>query len=583
MMLSRTRLAASALALLGFCTNAVQGQPLSFSSAVRFGGAGNDQGEKLFVDAAGNLYVTGTHSGPVDFDAGPGVTTIGQAGPFNAFVAKYAPSGALLWARNHVAGVSNGFAITVDAAGNVYTAGWFSGANDFDPGPGTFTLTSVGGVNMFVSKLDSSGNFIWAKGMFGGTATPGSMATDAGGNLYISGHVFMGTVDFDPGPGTVNIAASNQLFVCKLDASGNFVFALNFPGTNGLNGNGLALDAAANLYATATLTAMNVDLDPGPGVATFSSGNADPILLKLDAAGNFIWAKQFIGGIGAGFGTGIATDNAGNVFITGQFLGTVDFDPGPGVSNLTAQSVLYDNYTAKLSGAGTLMWARRMGGNGLVVKSAVAVDGAGNVYTVGHFPGTADFDPGPATFNLTSAGMDDIFVSILDSNGSFIAAGSIGAANNDQANHVAVSPTGIFYVTGFFELTADFNPGPGVLNLTSAGGQDIFVIGLQGGPGSASPIAPGPSGPEGSFTGSVGGKGTEGSFGLGARQLLSEPPRRDRPVLFGPFAAGPGEWRVCHISPRPPADEAVAESRLLESLLVGTAAALALAVLVAKR
>ena len=128
------------LAWLGIFAAQVTAQPLSMTSAIRFGDTGNDEGERIAVDAAGNVYITGTHSGPIDIDPGPGSVMIGGAGPFQAFVAKFSPSGTLIWAKNHVAGVANSYTLAVDAAGNVYTAGWFNGPCDFDPGPGTFSI-----------------------------------------------------------------------------------------------------------------------------------------------------------------------------------------------------------------------------------------------------------------------------------------------------------------------------------------------------------------------------------------------------------------------------------------------------------
>ncbi|MCH8890811.1 MAG: hypothetical protein IH827_07025, partial [Myxococcales bacterium] len=97
--------------------------------------------------------------------------------------------------------------MAVDAAGNVYTTGFFLGTADFDPGPGTFNLTSAGSVDVFVQKLDTAGNPVWAVGM-GGTGTDQGLgvAVDGAGNVYTSGF-FQGTADFDPGPGTFNLTS----------------------------------------------------------------------------------------------------------------------------------------------------------------------------------------------------------------------------------------------------------------------------------------------------------------------------------------------------------------------------------------
>src|SRR6185503_12423147 len=110
-----------------------------------------------------------------------------------------------------------------DGSGDVYTTGFFQGTADLDPGGGTFNLTSAGGNDVFVSKLDSSGAFAWAV-RWGGTSDDlgRSMTVDGSVNVYTTG-IFQGTADFDPGGGTFNLtsAGSNDVFVSKLDSSGN--------------------------------------------------------------------------------------------------------------------------------------------------------------------------------------------------------------------------------------------------------------------------------------------------------------------------------------------------------------------------
>src|SRR5438552_2041239 len=93
-------------------------------------------------------------------------------------------------------GDDQGTAIAVDAAGNVYATGGFSGTVDFDPGPGVFNLTSAGGYDAFVSKLDGAGNFVWARALGSSTDDGNGIAVDGAGNVYTTG-AFQGTADFD--------------------------------------------------------------------------------------------------------------------------------------------------------------------------------------------------------------------------------------------------------------------------------------------------------------------------------------------------------------------------------------------------
>lgn len=127
-----------------------------------------------------------------------------------------------------------GFSITTDIDGNVYTTGYFQRTVDFDPGPGTTNLTSAGKTDIFVQKLDASGNLLWVKQMGGSKIEEGrSIATDVNGDVYTTGY-FSDTVDFDPGNDTTFLIAEGitDIFIQKLDANGNFLWAKQMGGTS---------------------------------------------------------------------------------------------------------------------------------------------------------------------------------------------------------------------------------------------------------------------------------------------------------------------------------------------------------------
>jgi hypothetical protein len=322
------------------------------------------------------------------------------AGLCPAFVAQPA----YMWAKQ--IGTSNadeaGYAVTTDAAGNIYAAGTFSGTTDLDPGPGTFTASPVGPWDIYLVKLDASGNFVWAKTM-GGTANdnPLAITLDAAGNILLTGF-FWGTADFDPGPGS------------------------------------------------ATLT---------------SNGDYDIFLVKLDAMGNYVWAKNY-GGSGRELANAVTLDGSGNIYLTGYFNDTTDFDPGPGTYTLVTTNQWADIYVAKLNASGNLIWAKKMGGTYVDIGRGITVDKDKNVYTAGWFSQTADLDPGPASFTFTAFGGDDVFLSKLDSMGNFVWAKQLGGAGYDHCHAIACD-TGAIYFTGNTELTADFDPGPGVHQLSN--------------------------------------------------------------------------------------------------------------------
>jgi len=230
-----------------------------------------------------------------------------------------------------------GKSITTDASGNVYTTGYFQGTANFDPSGGTYNLTSAGDYDIFIQKIDASGNLVWAKKMGGASADKGiSLSIDAFGNVYTTG-CFAETADFDPSTGTYNLtsAGSYDIFIQKLDADGNFVWAKAMGGTYADLGKSITTDASGNVYTTGYFYGT-ADFDPsGDTYNLTSAGQSDIFIQKLDADGNFVWAKR-MGGASYDYGFSITTDASGNVYTTGYFEGTADFEPSAGTSNLTS-------------------------------------------------------------------------------------------------------------------------------------------------------------------------------------------------------------------------------------------------------
>jgi len=387
--------------------------------------------------------------------------------------------------------------IAIDTAlnGDIYTAGWFFGTVDFNPGAGVFNLTSVGARDIFISKLNASGNFVWARRMSGiNYEEVTSIAIDPSGNgdVYTTGY-FEGTVDFDPGAGVFNLTAvsQNDIFISKLNSLGNFIWAKQIGGFSNQNSRSIALDPSESgyIYTTGVFGGMT-DFDPGAGVFNLTSLTThDLFVSKLDSAGNFVWAKAMGGATFTDYarGSSISIDPAGsgNVYTTGSFFGTIDFDPGAGVFNLTSTvTTTHDIFISKLDSAGNFIWAKQMGGTGHDSPYSIAIDpfGSGNVYTTGWFLGTADFDPGAGIFNLISDGDYDIFISKLNASGNFVWAKRIGGINSELAYSLILDPSGSggVYTTGYFIETVDFDPGPGTFNLTTAiGTNGMFILKLD--------------------------------------------------------------------------------------------------------
>jgi len=373
-----------------------------------------------------------------------------------------------------------GTAVTYDNEGNVYATGSFVGTVDFDPGPGTFNLTSAGADDIFVTKLDANGNFIWAKQMGGGSFDYGtSICVDDLGNVYTIGY-FRFTADFDPGVAVFNLTTTLNgidIFISKLDNSGNFIWAKDVGGEGTNYGASIKLDQSGNIIIVGSFD-QTTDFDPSSETFNLTSfGFTDLFVLKLDTSGDFIWAKQ-IGGIDTQIiCEGMNIDASGNIYMTGNFIDVVDFDPGINEFILTSTLFSNDIYISKLDQDGNFVWAKQIGGNTDDLGLSIATDNLGDVYLTGYFSGAVDFDPGNEVFSLTSNGNSETaFITKLDDEGNFLWAKLVNAY---LGTSLCVDPDNNIYTVGRLYGTADLDPGAGISNLTSAGGADVFILKLN--------------------------------------------------------------------------------------------------------
>lgn len=450
----------------------------SFVWANSAGGTSSDLGRTFALDAQGNLYVAGQFSGTVDFDPGPGQENLTSSGASDYFILKLDADGAFIWARQLATGLTSSLiSLSVDASGNVFVGGTFSQTGDFDPGPGTYNLTSAGQSDAFLVKLNPQGDFSWAV-QIGDTQQDNgnTVVTDHSGNIYLTGR-FDGTIDFDPGAGVHSVTSqgSSDGYVLKLDTDGAFQWVAKIEGlgTSEFTNHSLTLDATGNIYLTGSFFGTT-DMDPGAGVFSFTSlGNRDVFILKLTPNGSLAWAKQ-IGGPSVDHSFSIFVDADENVYTCGTFGGNVDFDPGPGTVVLSPTSGGDDHFLLKLDAVGDYVWAKVLNPS----CTNIWVNTNQQVFVTGAFLGLTDMDPGAGIFNLSSVNSSfDAFILKLDNNGNFLWAGSAGGAGTDISSDLLIDAGEQIYAVGYFEQTSDFDPDAGaVFELTSSGAEDVFVL-----------------------------------------------------------------------------------------------------------
>lgn len=448
--------------------------------------------ERVFTDAAGNVY---TLSNNVDLNIF--VNT-------ESFITKHSTNGDSLWTaviKNiNINTANNDYSLkahdfVLDNAGNIYIAGWFRQHVDFDPAAATFQLSSdtwvngfntIYGTNAYILKLDANGNFIWAKkyGDISG-ATPEefwSVTIDHAGYIYAAGK-----------------NQNNGLLYKINPVNGNVIWQKDIEGTEPR----ITADNTNHLYVTGYFAGTK-DFATGAAVYNLtSSGLKDVYIMKLDSAGNFIWANQ-LGGSGDDAGKAITTDIAGNVYITGSYTGTATYQSGGTPVSLPAGTGNGNNrngFIAKMNTSnGNFIWvswfrdASAFQGPIHEEGCGIALDQSENVYVTGHFRRqglTSDGQVIPSNSTI-----DMVLFKLNGLSGNFTWIASIGGSGADSGKDIAVDPNDNILVTGLYNdrLTAvgyppnvlpqdsvDFDPSPqSNYYLTHNGGySDRFLLKLS--------------------------------------------------------------------------------------------------------
>ncbi len=351
--------------------------------------------------------------------------------------------------------------IAIDGNGNQYIIGCFEEIATF----GNHTLTTSGGKDIFVAKLEPSGNWLWAIQAGGTDRDYGiDITLDGQGNAWVTGH-FEGTASF--GSHTMTAIGEYDIFAAKLDPSGNWLWAVQAGGQDFDYGTGIALDGAGNaylsgyFYGTTTFGTQSL-------VASGGDSDADIFVAKLDPDGNWLWAVT-AGGTDNDAGFRIDVDGSGNAFLVGMFKNTASF----GSQTLTASGD-FDAFAAKLDPSGNWLWAAGAGGIHPDSGYGIALEDSGAVYVTGLFMGTATF----GSHTLTASADDtntDIFVARLDPSGNWLWAARAGGTDHDAGFNIVTDDSGNAWVTGAFSRTATF----GSHSLTAGGYFDVFVAKLN--------------------------------------------------------------------------------------------------------
>lgn len=434
------------------------GQVPNFEWNRTFYGNNNEDGWGITIDEDGNIWTTGFYRSLFDADPGPDSSFLEDAANSSVFIHKMSPAGKLLWAGSFDGtNQSFGYSITSDKSGHVFLTGYFSGRVDFDPTQleNKISATSGSGSDAFLVKLDTDGNLIMVKTFEStGGIRPRRAALDDYGNIYLTGN-FSGIADFDPNSGIKNrapVESSSDLFILKLDLYGNFKWVNTMGGEASDFAFGLEIDQNNNVVISGRFEGT-VDFDPSSGTDNITSeGRRDIFIQKFDSDGNSLWVKTRGGNLDDN-GMKVAIDEENNIYLCGSFSETVAF----GSKTLTSLGN-QDGFIEKLDSNGNSLWVKQIAGSNFILAQSIACGFMDNsIVSTGYFRGTSNFDPEGTDFKINSAGELDVFITVIDEDGNFKWAGSLGGALNDFSGEV-ITNENAFYVTGRMRDTADADP-----------------------------------------------------------------------------------------------------------------------------
>ncbi len=393
----------------------------------------------ITTDPSGNIFIGGNFRDSALF----GSTAYHPVGTANLFLAKYNTAGDFLWMQQAKGANAPPYdlitAICTDTSGNCYITGYFNGLKIF----GHDTVVSMGSnPDVFIAKYNPSGILMWLKqGTGPGSDYANGIGLDIDGNCYVAGSFEQG-ITFGSTVLSAN-NSSNDIFILKIDPSGNIISAHGTGGSALDLMNSLAVDKDGNCFVTGTFNSQNIIF--GSDTLYSTNTNVDAFIAKFDSSGNALWGRA-----GSGPGnqepSGIAADEFGNCYATGIFKGDTMF-----LDTTTLVTYGYfDFFTAVYDGSGLLTWAGHQGSAtfGTENSTAITTDTSGNFYTTGQVRNPSTFDP----IVLSSAGALDIFIAKFNASGSaewVQQSGSSSSTLTSTAMHRDAD--GNIFITGVFE------------------------------------------------------------------------------------------------------------------------------------
>ena len=376
--------------------------------------------------------------------------------------------------------VSEPSSLVSDSSNSIYVSGSFENNVDLDPGNSQFRFFANNFSDDYIQKLDSNGNFVW------GAHLNSPSGISRGQIISVSHHSLFASIrctdsveiDFKSKSYTLYSTSTNgsSTFLAKFNLDGDLIWSKEFRPTNGL---GRIVKIAGieekgnNLIIAGDFTgAVDFDLSNAANNIMTAQGR-DCFITQIDTAGNFVWAKKF-GGPNSDQIESLSISPNGNVSVCGTFNGIADFDPDTANFNLNA-GTFDDVFIAQYSPFGFFRFAKQIEGNNLIHVTSIVTDEHANLYILGQYRDSVNFNPGQGT-NIKYVAAYDIYLLKLDYNGTYEWVKTIGGNFAEVPYDLALSADGNIILSGQFTNTADLHPDSSItLNYTATGIKDGFV------------------------------------------------------------------------------------------------------------
>ncbi len=444
--------------------------------AFSIGSATRDEGLGIYVDSlTQSIYAVGYLGDTIDFDPGSGVYKLAPVSAFDWYIARYDFNGGFKWA--FVVG-GKGYAewcnnVRVDRWGNIYVVGVIEDSMDFDPGSGTYWVVPPvqGAAALAMAKYDSNGVLQWAIALgdrnFSAIYGKGGLYVDSAGGVWTINR-FGRPLDFDYGSGVyvLDTVGGDDIYIVYYDSSGVFRRGYRIGSTGNDVPGGIWVDEQRQQLCIGGYVAdsANIALD---GSEVKIPGGFFLGVYRLSAAPNITFMGDGLGGMDFDIGHSLRVDSSGAIYVAGVYRDSIDVLAGQGFYWLYAQDTGYEAFVAKYNNNGSLLWARRMGGGGVIWVSDLEVDKQGRVYVVGGFKDTLDVDS--MVFNAID-GVDG-YVVVFDTMGMLIESHRLGG-NGDEWVEALVLKGSQWQLLGVFTDSVDI----GGQWLTAQGLRDFYVV-----------------------------------------------------------------------------------------------------------